>query len=91
MSIITNSIKPYIVKDKDKCFEIYGVDIILSSNLHPYLLEINKNPDMKPLSVDESILNRHMISDVLGFIGLTNELSDNFVPLKYCKKSIIAY
>lgn len=79
---ITNSIKQYIVKDKDKSFEIYGVDIILSSKLNPYLLEINKNPDMKPLSTNDSVLNRKMIRDVLGFIGLTNKVSNKFVSFK---------
>ena len=37
-------------------FQLFGVDIILDSDYKPYLLEINKSPDMNNIFPPEDIV-----------------------------------
>ena len=44
-------------------FQLFGADVIFDNDLHPYLLEMNKGPDMSPRdSIDESMKNEVQIS-----------------------------
>ena len=39
-------------------FQLFGADVIFDNDLHPYLLEMNKGPDMSPRdSIDEAMKN----------------------------------
>ena len=64
-------------------FQLFGVDIIFDNELHPYLLEMNKGPDMSPKNdVDTDIKYRvlHDIftSDSINVIERENNLKNNF-------------
>jgi hypothetical protein len=67
-------------------FQLFGVDIIFDNELHPYLLEMNKGPDMSPKNdVDTDIKYRvlHDIftSDTINVIERENNLKNNFVKI----------
>lgn len=81
---VLNCFRQYLKKIDDKSphkfltfFQLFGVDIILDSNYKPYLLEINKSPDMNNI-YDEADRKGKMgvINDMKEFIDYGN---DNFI------------
>ena len=53
------------------CFQLFGADIILDKNGNPYLLEINKGPDMIPKFDKDYVLKRHIYNETFNKIGIT--------------------
>ncbi|KAJ9460138.1 Tubulin polyglutamylase ttll-4 [Diplonema papillatum] len=52
------------------CFEMYGFDVILTSNFVPKLLEVNVMPALSCASpVDKNVKNR-MVSQLLNLVGI---------------------
>ena len=51
-------------------FELFGVDILLDNKLHPWLLEINLNPNLNCPSFIEHKIKSKLITDTLNIIGL---------------------
>ena len=49
---------------------MFGVDIILDENLHPYILEMNKGPDMKPKDDEDHKIKKKVIEDTFGRVNL---------------------
>eukprot|EP01027_Heterolobosea_sp_BB2_P016243 GEZU01023136.1.p1 GENE.GEZU01023136.1~~GEZU01023136.1.p1 ORF type:complete len:109 (-),score=24.37 GEZU01023136.1:43-369(-) len=65
--IIVQSLKAcqqVIINDKH-CFECYGYDIIIDSDLKPWLIEINASPSLSTTTADDRFLKSCLISDVL--------------------------
>ena len=61
-------------------FQLFGVDIILDNKLNPYLLEINKNPDMGNIYYDyDRKMKNEVISDVKELVK--NDVYTNFIKL----------
>ena len=56
-------------------FQMFGVDIMLDEQLHPYILEMNKGPDMKPKD-DEDYQVKKVIEDTFGKVDLI-DVDDN--------------
>ena len=54
---------------------MFGVDIMLDEQLHPYILEMNKGPDMKPKD-DEDYQVKKVIEDTFGKVDLI-DVDDN--------------
>ncbi|KAI8810395.1 tubulin-tyrosine ligase/Tubulin polyglutamylase, partial [Cladochytrium replicatum] len=61
---------------RNKCFELYGFDIVLDSSLKPWLVEVNMSP---ALSVDCHVdieVKKPMLEDLLTLAGLNNKPSN---------------
>jgi len=59
---------------KTIAFQLFGADVIFDTELHPYLLEFNKGPDMSPRDeIDENMKN-NVQTDMLKIVGI---LPDN--------------
>ena len=58
-------------KNRNVCFEIYGFDILLDSNLKPHLLEINISPSLSSSSPLDKKIKTTLICDTLNLIGIT--------------------
>ena len=57
-------------KFNDKiCFQLFGIDMILDGN-EPYLLEINKGPDMIPKCIKDEPLKKNIYEEVFHKVGL---------------------
>lgn len=57
------------IKDNTR-FQLFGVDIMLDENLHPYLLEMNKGPDMKPKDNKDHSIKKKVIEDTFDKVNL---------------------
>lgn len=75
-SIIINSLRsvqPLLISDKH-CFECYGYDIIIDSELRPWLIEVNASPSLSATTSCDKIMKYTVIDDVLNIV--TAKLSD---------------
>ncbi|XP_005096344.1 probable tubulin polyglutamylase TTLL9 isoform X2 [Aplysia californica] len=63
-----------IINDKH-CFELYGYDILIDSNLKPWLIEINASPSLTASSKEDYELKFGLLNDVLNVLDLENKLS----------------
>ena len=64
------------VPNISKCFELYGFDILVDSNLRPWLLEVNQSPAlMVDCSVDQHI-KKPMLHDLFDLVGLPNTMNE---------------
>ncbi len=58
-------------------FQLFGCDIIFNNELHPYLLEINKGPDMNPKDdIDENMKTKLQL-DMFKKVGLLKDNDEN--------------
>lgn len=52
------------------CYELYGFDIIIDSNLKPWILEVNISPSFSSSSPFDKTLKTKLICDILTIVGL---------------------
>lgn len=58
------------VLHNNRCFEIYGVDVLLDSDLKPWLIEVNTGPCLaSPAPLDRHIKFR-MVANMLNLVGV---------------------
>ena len=55
------------------CFEVLGFDIILDSNLKPWLLEVNHTPSFVTDSPFDHILKKNLLLDTLLILNVNNK------------------
>ena len=69
-NVIINSLKSVeAVMFNDKhCFECYGYDILLDSNLKPWLIEINSSPSLSTTTKGDYVLKKKLINDVVDIV-----------------------
>ena len=51
-------------------FQLFGGDVIFDNNMHPYLLEFNKGPDMIPKNKKDALMKSKIEIDMLQKEGL---------------------
>jgi len=56
-------------KHRNHAFEVYGFDVILDSNLKPWLLEVNVGPDLSSSSPYDKQVKSTLLSDVFHLAG----------------------
>ena len=65
-----------ISKDKH-CFELYGYDILIDSELTPWLIEINGNPSLTANTQLDSDNKIKMLDDMLTILDLEKIMTGN--------------
>ena len=69
-------------------FQLFGADVIFNQDLHPYLLEINKGPDMSPRdNIDEEMKNNVQL-DMFKKVGIIPNDDENSFYLIYKNKIV---
>lgn len=58
-------------------FQLFGIDIIFDKKLHPYLLEMNKGPDMTPRDDIDRLMKNTVQQDMLKTVGILNNDNNN--------------
>lgn len=55
---------------RTNCFELFGVDVLLDSNLQPWLLEVNILPSLSSSSPLDKLIKTKLMSDVFHIVGV---------------------
>lgn len=68
------------------CFQLYGFDILIDSNLKPWLMQVNVCPSLSSSSPMDRKIKHTLITDILNLIGFEYKASkthknmkDNFI------------
>ncbi len=59
-----------VVSYRTNCFELFGLDVILDSNLNPHLLEVNVSPSLMGSSPLDRKIKGMLIADTLHVVGM---------------------
>ncbi|TRY73203.1 hypothetical protein TCAL_16885 [Tigriopus californicus] len=65
-----NSACKMFIPHKRNCFELYGFDILIDSELKPWLLEVNLSPSLNCDAPIDLKIKSAMMCDLLSLIGL---------------------
>lgn len=57
-----------IIMNDKHCFELYGYDVLIDSDLRPWLLEINASPSLTVTTVPDRVLKTRLINDMLQVV-----------------------
>ncbi|XP_036397393.1 tubulin polyglutamylase TTLL5 [Megalops cyprinoides] len=57
------------VPHRSNCFELYGFDVLIDSNLKPWLLEVNLSPSLACDAPLDLKIKASMISDMFSLVG----------------------
>lgn len=55
---------------RTNCFELFGFDILIDSDLKPWLLEVNLSPSLATDSPLDMTIKSTLLSDVFNLIGV---------------------
>jgi hypothetical protein len=55
---------------RQNCFEIFGFDILIDSDLKPWILEVNLNPSLASDSPLDLKIKSNLVLDALNMVGL---------------------
>jgi tubulin polyglutamylase TTLL9 len=68
------SVQKVIINDKH-CFELYGFDLLLDSNLKPWLIEVNASPSMTSNTPNDYEMKMGLLDDTFTTLDLERILS----------------
>ena len=52
------------------CFEVFGFDILLDSDMKPWLIEVNLSPSLAPESPLDLTIKGTLMTDTFNMVGL---------------------
>lgn len=55
---------------RNNCFEVFGFDIILDSELKPWLLEVNLSPSLACESPLDTTIKANLLADTFNMVGV---------------------
>jgi len=61
------------------CFELYGFDILIDSNLKPWILEVNISPSLSSSSPFDKTLKTMLVCDALTIVGIKPTNHEKYV------------
>jgi hypothetical protein len=57
-----------IINDRH-CFELYGYDIIVDEDMHPWLIEVNASPSLAASTKSDQLMKTRVIHDSLDLVA----------------------
>jgi hypothetical protein len=63
---------------KNGQFQLFGADVILDKDLTPYILEVNKGPDMKHKDEADRQLKKKVIFDTFNLMNVVKPKTNNY-------------
>ncbi|KAJ3089125.1 putative tubulin polyglutamylase ttll1 [Physocladia obscura] len=69
-AIFVNSLRAVqnMMTNDRHCFECYGYDIIIDTNLRPWLIEVNASPSLSATTASDRLMKHCLINDILGIV-----------------------
>ena len=61
---------------KHEKFQLFGIDVLVDENKEPFILEINKGPDMAPKDSVDKKLKKKVLNDVFNKLELGADVSN---------------
>lgn len=58
-------------------FQLFGIDILIDKNLDPFILEVNKGPDMTPKDDHDKIFKKKVLEDVFDKLKIIKTKTPN--------------
>ena len=88
---VLNAMKKH-TSHRSNCFEILGYDVLIDSDLKPWLLEVNICPSLTPDSPLDMKLKSNLVADTFTLIGLRkfDRRKESMNKIKHRMKGIYA-
>ena len=71
---VCKAMDPYLYQSENikgtTTFQLFGADVVFDNNMHPYLLEFNKGPDMTGRDKTDEKLKDNVIYDMYALVGI---------------------
>ena len=73
---------------RSNCFEVFGFDILLDSDLKPWLIEVNLSPSLSPDSPLDMTIKTNLLTDTYNLAGIRrfDRRKESLNKLKYRAK-----
>ena len=87
LKIILKACKPYLNNlnnlKKHTCFQLFGLDYLFNKEMYPFLLEMNKGPDMNPINFTDKILKKLILRDTFHLVDIIkdSQIINNFIEI----------
>ena len=65
-----------MINDKH-CFELYGYDVLIDSNLRAWLIEVNSSPSLTSTTESDRILKMSLMNDTFSIIVPNDWMDEN--------------
>jgi tubulin polyglutamylase TTLL9 len=69
------SVQKVMINDKH-CFELYGYDIMIDSNLKPWIIEVNASPSLTASSKSDYDMKCKILEDMLHIVDMEGRLTN---------------
>lgn len=66
---ILSSVKKTCIH-RSTCFELFGYDILIDSDLKPWLIEVNLSPSLAVESPIDITIKSNLVADILNMVGV---------------------
>lgn len=76
------SVESHVISDRH-CYELYGYDILIDSDLRPWLIEINSSPSLDANTEDDYDMKFSMLNEMLDLVQLYQKEGASGLPLRY--------
>jgi hypothetical protein len=74
----------------NSCFEVLGFDVLIDSNLKPWLMEVNMSPSMNSDSSLDIKIKGNLIADIMTMVGVT-PLTERYLDSNHLRHDIKNY
>jgi hypothetical protein len=72
---------------RNNCFQLFGFDVLIDSNLKPWVLEVNLSPSLNTDSPIDLKIKGNLIADVFTLIGIVPVDQRYIFDTSYCHTS----
>ena len=85
LNLLVNSLKHVLCKSyklqNHVSFELFGVDIAISDELYPQIIEVNKGPDMGAKDEKDSKVKHTVVDDIFKTVKIFKDENNGFIPI----------